>query len=156
MAIRVYIVDDHQVFREGIISLFSFEEGIEVVGGVGSIQAFKSEILATEFDVLLMDISLKDGEGTEAVTWIREQLPECKVLMLSMHRERKYVKKVIAAGANGFLLKDAGTDEMMRAIKMVNNGESFYSQQLMTTIVQEMGPKKSSKSRAGATLTKRE
>jgi len=150
-------VDDHKVFREGITSLINYEKDLEVIGTAGSVQEFMEKILDHNPDIILMDISLKDGEGPVATKWIKEKKPMCKVLIFSMHQEDKYVKKVLKSGANGYLLKDAGTKEMMNAIRTVYSGETFYSQTIMQSIVKQlMNDKSTKKNIAGQNLTRRE
>jgi len=157
LTISIFIVDDHKVFRQGIQSLLDYEEDIEVIGTAGSIQEFTEKLLTVDPDIILLDITLKDGEGPDFTKWILEQKPTCKVLIFSMHQEDKYVKKVLASGAHGFLLKDAGTKEMIKAIRTVYNGETFYSNTIMQSIVtQLMDKKKSKKNQTGKNLTKRE
>jgi len=157
MSISVFIVDDHKVFRQGIKSLIDYEEDIEVIGTAGSIKEFRENILKYDPNVILMDISLKDGEGPEVTKWIKDKKPACKVLIFSMHQEEKYVKKVLKSGANGYLLKDAGTEEMMKAIRTVHEGQTFYSYQIMQSIVKQLVDEKpNAKKLAGQKLTKRE
>ena len=157
MPITIFIVDDHKVFRQGIKSLLDYEEDIKVIGTAGSIQEFTETILGYEPDIILMDITLKDGEGPNITKWILEKKPDCKVLIFSMHQEDKYVKKVLESGAHGYLLKDAGTQEMIKAIRTVYNGETFYSSSIMESIVAQLMDKKSvKKDIGGKKLTKRE
>jgi len=155
MPITIFIVDDHKIFRQGIKSLLDYEEDIEVIGTAGSIQEFTETILKHDPDLILMDITLKDGEGPNITKWILEKKPDCKVLIFSMHQEDKYVKKVLASGAHGYLLKDAGTEEMIKAIRTVYNGETFYSSSIMQSIVTQLMDKKATKKDlVGKRLTK--
>jgi len=157
MPLAIYIVDDHKIFRDGIISLINYEEDMKVIGSAGSIEEFMGDILKHDPDVILMDISLKDGEGTHAVSWLKEKNSDAKILILSMHRDQKNVKKEIESCANGYLLKDAGTDEMIKAIKTVNDGHPFYSPEIMNTMVQQLVSGNSPKKElAGQKLTRRE
>lgn len=158
MPISLYIVDDHKMFREGIASLISFEKDMEIIGSAGSVQEFMQDILLHQPDVILMDLSLRDGEGTDAVSWYKEKYPEVKILVLSMHREADFVKKVMDTGANGYILKDEGTEEMLDAIRTVHAGNHFYSHVIMSTIVQQLNKNKtpSKKELAGQKLTRRE
>lgn len=157
MPIGIYIVDDHKIFRDGIISLINYEDDMKVIGSAGSIEEFMGNILNHSPDIILMDISLKDGEGTNAATWLKEQGSDAKILILSMHRDEKYVKKVIDSGANGYLLKDAGTEEMLKAIKTVYDGHPFYSPEIMNTMVKQLVTGNSPKKElAGQKLTRRE
>lgn len=157
MSISIFIVDDHKVFREGITSLINYEKDLKVIGTAGSIREFMENILNYGPDIILMDITLKDGEGPVATKWIKEKKPTSKVLIFSMHQEDKYVKKVLKSGASGYLLKDAGTKEMMNAIRTVHSGETFYSQPIMQSIVKQlMNDKSAKKNLVGQNLTKRE
>lgn len=157
MPIKLFIVDDHKVFRQGIISLIQFEDDIEVVGSAGSVTEFKANIGQYAPDLVLMDLTLRDGTGTDAVKWYFEQEQYSKVLILSMHREKEYVKKVIESGADGYLLKDAGTEQMFRAIRMVHSGENFYSHEISKVMAQQLAtPGKVKKIKGGSALTRRE
>ena len=157
MPITIYIVDDHKVFRDGVTALVKYEEGMEIIGSSGTVREFMSEIENVQPDVILMDISIGEDDGTIATKWIKEKDPATKVLILSMHNDDKHIKKVLEAGANGYLLKDAGTKEMMQAIRAVANGSSFYSQKISNAMVQQLlkgnAPTKEKKSR---NLTPRE
>lgn len=157
MPISIFLVDDHQVFQDGIASLISFEADMEVIGKAGSVEEFMREVLRHSPDLILMDITLGDGTGTKAAKWYKEKFPDCKILMLSMHREEKYVRDVVASGADGFLLKDAGTEDMMNAIRTVTGGNSFYSQEVFQHFVNLMYYKpKDRRNKKGGQLTKRE
>lgn len=157
MAISIFLVDDHPVFQDGIASLISFEKDMTVTGKAGSIEEFMREIPHHPSDLILMDISLGDGKGTNAAKWWKAKCPECKILMLSMHREEKYVREVLDAGADGFLLKDAGTQEMMNAIRTVAGGNPFYSQDVFQHIVNLLQrDAKDPRNRSGDQLTRRE
>ena len=157
MPITVFVVDDHKVFREGVASLIGYEEDMQAIGTAGSVQEFMATILDYQPDVVLMDISLKDGDGTDATKWLKSKRPDCKILILSMHREDKYIKRVLASGANGYMLKDAGTGEMMNAIRAIHQGQTYYSQEITQAIVQQVvSGKKPKKELVGKALSKRE
>ncbi len=159
MPITIYIVDDHKIFRQGIQSLIVFEEDMKVIGSASSLKEFMEDIPKHQPppDLIIMDITLGDGSGTDGVKWWKAKHPESKFLMLSMHQEEKYVKLVLKSGADGYLLKDAGTEEMMNAIRTVYNGNTFYSHQIFQSIVQQMtGNAKQKRDKSGEKLTKRE
>ncbi len=157
MPITIYIVDDHKVFRDGIASLIKYEEGIEVLGSSGTISDFMSKIEAIDPDVVLMDISVGEDDGTIATKWLKEKKPAIKVLILSMHHEDNYIKKVLDAGANGYLLKDTGTKEMMQAIRDVASGNTYYSQKISKSMVRQLLHQNKPKTRKrGEKLTPRE
>ena len=155
--ISLYIIDDHKVFRDGLESLLKYEEDIEVIGSAGSVKEFYEKVNDFNPDVTLMDISIGEDSGINATKWLKNQDPDAKVLILSMHNEEKYVKMVLEAGADGYLLKDVGTEEMLRAIRTVAGGNNFYSQSISNLIVQRLlnnGPSK--KTLVGQKLTPRE
>lgn len=159
MPITIYIVDDHKIFRQGIQSLIGYEEDMEIIGSSSSLKEFMDDIPKHQPapDLIIMDISLGDGSGTDGVKWWKAKNPKSKFLMLSMHQEEKYVKLVLKSGADGYLLKDAGTEEMMNAIRTVYNGNTFYSHQIFQSIVLQMtGNTKQKKDKSGEKLTKRE
>lgn len=155
--IKIYIVDDHKVFRDGVTALVKYEKDMEVVGSSGTVQQFMAEIENIQPDVILMDISIGEDDGTIATEWIKEKNPSAKVLILSMHDEGEYITKVLEAGANGYLLKNSGTEEMFKAIRAVANGKNFYSQKVSNTMVQQFLKTKNEKIEpVGKKLTSRE
>ncbi len=125
--IRILIADDHPVVRKGLWSCLSAKTNFKIVGeasdGVDTIQKVKE--LAP--DVVLMDIDMPQKDGLEVTNVLRKESPNVKVLILSMQSNRDTVLRIIKAGARGYVLKDAPTDELARAIESVNAGEAFFS-----------------------------
>lgn len=125
--IRVLIADDHPVVRKGLWSCLCAKTNFKVVGeasdGVDAIQKVKE--LAP--DVVLMDIDMPQKDGLEVTHVLRKESPHVKVLILSMQSNRETVLRIIKAGARGYVLKDAPTEELVRAIESVNAGEAFFS-----------------------------
>ena len=125
--IRILIADDHPVVRKGLWSCLAAKTNFKVVGeasdGVDAIQKVKE--LAP--DVVLMDIDMPQKDGLEVTNVLRKESPNVKVLILSMQSNRDTVLRIIKAGARGYVLKDAPTDELVRAIESVNAGEAFFS-----------------------------
>lgn len=157
MLIRIYIVDDHLVLREGVSALVKYEEDMEIVGSVGSVQQFMSDMESIQPTVILMDISIGEDDGIIATKWIKEKNPEVKVLILSRHSEGDLIQKVIEVGADGYVVKDSGTKEMMQAIRIVSTGKSFYSQKISRTMVQQLLGMNDDKNKSnGKKLTPRE
>ena len=157
MAIKVYMVDDHHIFRDGVTSLIDFEDDMEVIGSAGSVEDYKTDILNYKPDVILMDLTIGSEYGVDAINWLREQGNETKVIVLSMHKEGSHVQKVLDCGANGYILKDSGTAEMISGIRAVHNGEKFYSQDIMSSIVNQLTRSKEPKwALGGKKLSQRE
>lgn len=126
-AIRVLVADDHALVREGIRNALSAEHGFEMVAEVddGSHVIEVAERHAP--DVVLLDITMPGESGLEVAARLRRALPETKILILTMHDRGEYVLEAVRAGAHGYLLKDAGTEELREAIRTVHRGEEFLS-----------------------------
>lgn len=156
--IKIYIVDDHKIFREGITSLISYNDDMEVIGSAASFQELTNDITDKDPDVILMDLTLKDCSGIDATKWVLSQKPDVKVLIFSMHQEAHLVKEVLSSGAIGYLLKDAGTKEMVNSIRVVANGSSYYSPEISQILIQQLTNPTPAKTKGNTSgeLTKRE
>lgn len=125
--IRVYIVDDHLVVVEGIYSLLQTENLIEMAGyatnAANCLQFFSSQTA----DVILMDISLPDMNGIDLCAQVKKNWPGIMVLALSTFNQGTYIRKMMEAGASGYLLKNAGKQEIVEAIKVVTKGKTYLS-----------------------------
>lgn len=137
MKIKVLIVDDHKIMREGLKSLLDRAEDLEMVGeadnGRTAIQYARD--LAPQ--VVLMDLSMPEMNGIDATRRIVAECPETKVLALSMHSDRRFVEGALAAGAHGFLLKDCAFDELVVAIREVASGRFYLSPRIAGLVVKD-------------------
>jgi len=125
--IRVLLVDDHPVVRRGIGSCLARQAHVQIVGEAGDgFEALRKtrELLP---DLVLMDIDMPRMNGLTVTETLRKELPQVKVLILSMFSNTDYVVRIIQSGARGYILKEAPTDELLKAIEMINAGESFFS-----------------------------
>ena len=132
--IRLMLVDDHPIVREGLANLFANEADLTVVAQAGSI-AEAIEHRGTELDVILLDVALPDGDGLSAIPTLGRAWPEAAVLVLSMQPERPYAARSIEAGALGYVAKGAAPSELVRAIRTVASGRrhlSDYARELLT------------------------
>lgn len=146
---KIYLVDDHQIFRQSLKLLMSFEEDMEVVGeasdGVGLIEGLKT----TTPDVVLMDMSMGRMGGLETSKFVKNAYPEIKILILSMNADSLGIVSALEAGVNGYLLKSAGKDEVLMAIRAVNQGSSYFSSEVSAVIIKQLSnPSKPKKSKA--------
>ncbi|MEW6247370.1 MAG: response regulator transcription factor [Nitrospirota bacterium] len=123
--IRLLLVDDHQVLRLGLRTLFAEAGGFQVVGEAGTKAAAVTEAARLKPDVVLMDVRLPDGSGIEACREIRAARPETRVLFLTSYADDDAVLATILAGADGFLLKEIGGEELLRAARTVADGQSI-------------------------------
>ncbi len=155
--ITVLIADDHSVFREGLGILISNDEQIKVIGNAGNREEIFRYLSDTHVDVILMDIDLGKDNGIDITKEVKKDNPNVKVLALSMHEEGTYIFKMLEAGANGYLLKNTSSAELINAIKTVHGGDPFFSQQVSAKLLQQIqGKKELSKMTATAPLTRRE
>ena len=125
--IKILIADDHRIIRDGLKSLLSDEKDIIIVGEAadGDEALIKtSELLP---DLLIADISMPGINGIEMTRLLCKEVLKTKVLILSMHDNEDYINQALVAGASGYLLKDSSKEELLKAIKAVNNGETYCS-----------------------------
>ena len=153
--IRILIVDDHPVVREGIGSMLKKEADFKVVGeasnGLEAVE--KARELAP--DVVLMDLRMPEMDGVEAISRIKAEKPEIKFIILTTYSDDEYIFKGIAAGARAYLLKDAPRDELFKAIRMVSRGESLIQPVIASRVLDKLA-ELSRKTPAGDTLSDRE
>ena len=126
-AIRVLVVDDHAVVREGIRSVLERQPGFEVVGEAADGAAALKLATATNPDVVVLDVSMPGGSGLRTAADLRTQVPEARVLILSMYDNAEYVLEAVRAGASGYLLKDSAATDLRQAVTKVHAGESYFS-----------------------------
>ena len=124
-AIRILLADDHSVVRAGLVALLDAESDIVVVGQAADGLECHEQALALRPDIILMDINMPNCGGLEALGTIRRDLPETKVLVLTMHDDIGYLKHVLSSGGSGYVLKQAASEELLSAIHSVNDGGVF-------------------------------
>lgn len=127
MVIRVLLVDDHQLFREGMRSMLANDAGIEVIGEAENGRSAVELARQLAPDVIVMDISMPDLNGIEATRQIKEWSPGTQILALSAFPDRRLVAGALAAGAAGYLLKDSAFEELCRAIHTVAGKQVYLS-----------------------------
>jgi DNA-binding NarL/FixJ family response regulator len=127
MSIRVLIVDDHAVVRSGLRLLLEAEEGLEPVGEAGTGRDAVFEARTTKPDVILLDVVMPDQTGLEVLPQLLHEHPGAKVLFLSMQDDPRYVREAFAAGASGYVLKEAADTEVVAAIREVARGGSYVN-----------------------------
>jgi DNA-binding NarL/FixJ family response regulator len=125
MSVRIVIVDDHAVVRSGLRLLLEAEGGFETVAEAGSARDAVFEVRKHKPDVVLMDLILPDRNGIEATADVLKEAPEAKVLVLSMEDDPSYVREAFAAGASGYVLKEAADTELVAALRQVAAGERY-------------------------------
>ena len=132
--IRVLIVDDHPMVREGLRSMLS-GEGVEVVGEAATAADAARMAERARPDVVLLDVGLPDADGLTALAAIKACAPEASVLVVTMHDEPRLVRRAIEAGAAGYVLKGVGRRELLAAVRAVRDGESVVDRALLRGLV---------------------
>jgi len=137
MGVRIILADDHKIMREGLRALLAKQKEIEVIAEADSGRGVIELCSQLHPDVVVIDISMPDLNGIDAARQITRQAPDIKVIALSMHSDKKYVKEMLAAGASGYLLKDAAFEELGMAIATVLKNKTYLSPQITDTVVKD-------------------
>src|SRR6476469_6157776 len=133
--IKVLIVDDHAVVRAGIKLLLSREDDIDPVGEASSGREAVFEARSLKPDVILMDVVMPDGNGLEVIPTVLREHPETKILVLSMQDDPRYVREAFAAGASGYVLKEAADVEVVSAVREVARGGRYVHPELGARLI---------------------
>lgn len=156
--IKIILVDDHTLFRDGIKSILDDEEHISVIEEAADAQMLFEKLLLQHPDMVITDISLPDMSGIEIASKINKLYPDIKILILSMHNNEEFILSALKAGANGYLSKDIESAELLEAIHSVMNGKIYFNKEISQTIINNYrgGDQVDSKSSANNNLTDRE
>jgi DNA-binding NarL/FixJ family response regulator len=155
---RVVIAEDHTILREGLRALLSAESDLEVVGEAEDGRQAIRRVEELGPDLILTDLSMPKMNGVEAIREIKKRAPETKVLALTVHKAEEFILEVLQAGADGYILKDASSKELMMAIKSVLGGKRYLSPSVSQMVIEGYleGRKSIASSSPWDTLTKRE
>lgn len=135
--IKVVIVDDHGLLRQGIASLLKDAPDVEVVTSVASGEEAINLPDSLQPEVFLMDIVMKGMSGIEATRWIKEQNPETKIILISSEVNKDFITAGVKVGIDGYLPKDVSKDQLLTAIRTVVKGEKYFSQEVTTLVFQD-------------------
>ncbi|MGE5480249.1 MAG: response regulator [Chloroflexota bacterium] len=133
--IKVILVDDHSIVRDGIRSILLSEDGIDVIGEVASFAGLKEVLDRTSPDIVVMDISLPDMSGIEIVKILTRDYPGTRAMMLTMHTDEDFIFNSVKAGAKGYLPKNTTKKELIRAIRQIYAGEEYFSDEIKNIIM---------------------
>lgn len=134
---RVLIVDDHPIVRQGLRRVMDNEEDLSVCGEAETVRDARVAVKDLSPDVVIADISLKQGDGIELVRDVRAHHPQLPILVLSMHDEMIYAERMLAAGANGYIMKQAASDQFLIALRRVLDGGIYVSEIVGNTMIQK-------------------
>ena len=138
MTIRILVADDHQIVREGLVSMLSRERDMEVIAEARGGREAVRRAVELEPDVVVMDIAMPGLNGIEATRQLLECRPEARVIVLSMHSDRRYVMESLRAGGRGYLLKGQGFADLAGAIRAVAAGRVYLSPDVASVLVEAL------------------
>ena len=131
------LADDHKLFRDGLRSMLDGHKGIEIVAEASDGIAVTRLAGELHPDIILMDVSMPDLNGIEATRKISAEHPTIKIIMLSMHSDRRYITEALRAGARGYLLKDSAFDEVLTAIRDCSSGKIYLSSRIADIVIND-------------------
>ena len=136
--IRLFLVDDHPVLRDGLRALFEQDPSLQVVGEAESGEQLLARLPATPCDVVLLDLHMPGLDGLTTTRRLRAEFPDVRILILSMTDHERAIGEVLAAGAAGYVLKNAGHDEIVTAVRAVAGGQRFLCSELGLTMLEKL------------------
>jgi len=136
--IKIYIIDDHELMREGLKTVLRKHADVQIVGDSDNSHKFLSEIPKSNIDVVILDITLKGEDGLDVLRTIKQQYPKVRVLMLSMHPEERFAVRAIRSGASGYVDKQTASEELVDAIRKVSRGERYITPSLAQRLATEV------------------
>lgn len=135
MNIHILLADDHTILRAGLKMMLNAQPDMEVVGEAQDGRQAIHEAQRLHPDIILMDITMPDMNGIEATKQVKKQLPEVKVLILTMHENEEYVFQALRAGASGYMLKEAADTDLINALRIIQSGNFYLSPAAQSVMV---------------------
>ncbi len=139
MSTNVFLVDDHELMREGLKTVLRSRKGITVVGEAQNFNELVSKLKSEDVDILILDINLPDKSGMEVLRYLRAHHADIRVLVLSMHPEERFATRVLRGGASGYVNKQTAARELILAIERIMNGGKYLSPAMTEHLVSEEG-----------------
>ena len=136
--LRLLLVDDHALFREGLISLLSYQDDFIVVGEAEDAESALSQARTLQPDIVLMDIELPGEDGVTATQWLKMEMPEITIVMLTVHDDTETLFEAIKVGAQGYLLKNVRSRELLEQLGGLARGEAAISRRMAARILEEI------------------
>lgn len=158
--INVFVVDDHQIFLDGIVSLLSDEPDIRISGTAHNGKQALERIRSNATDVVLMDINMPVMDGIEATKQLRQSNPSIRILMLTMYNEPRFIKECLEIGAKGYVLKNISKDDLVKAIHTVYQDKPYLDNEAQEKLISSISSKEEEDTRdydeLAAQITQRE
>jgi len=133
---RILVVDDHVLFRDGLVSLFQSTPDFQVADQAGTVKEGVEKAFYHKPDIVLMDFSLPDGTGLDATQAILDEMPECKIIFLTVYETDENLLKAIRIGAKGYLLKNVSSSSLIASLRSLAQGEIAMSRKMMSRVVE--------------------
>lgn len=124
---RIVVADDHALLRAGMAAMINAQPDLEVVAEAGTASDAVDAVLKTHADILTLDLTMPGGSSVKAIETLRTRSPSTKILVLTMHTESEYLRATLAAGAAGYLVKSAGDNELMAALRTIGQGRTIIN-----------------------------
>lgn len=135
---KIVLTDDHALFRNGLKMLLEGFPEFEIIGEASNGKQLLELLKKVEPDIIMLDIAMPEMDGIEAASIITQQYPKIEIITLSMFGEEDYYFKMVSLGVKGFMLKNSGIDEVVHAIRTVNEGGSYFSGELLSSLVHSL------------------
>lgn len=135
---KVFLVDDHAIMLDGLISLLQTDTEMKVVGSAGTVEGAMDFLKMNHIDILVTDYNLPDDDGLSLVRKVKRLWPEIKILVLSMHSESHLVKEILKEGINGYVLKKDSKEELINALYAVKKGDLYVSNEINKMLVRNL------------------
>lgn len=143
--VRIIIADDHPIVRRGMAEIISQESDLKVIGEAGNVSEAIALLAKQPIDVLLLDLNMPGKSGLEAIGELRRQFKNLLILVMSAYPEEQFAKRVLRAGASGYLSKDAAPDQLVTAVRKVAQGQRFVTPAIAEQLAADLGGESSSK-----------
>ena len=149
---RILVVDDHPVFREGLVRVLNQEKDLQVAAEAASAPEALRAATAHHPDIAIVDISLEGASGLDLTHCLRQQAPELRILVLSMHKETLHAERALRAGANGYIMKNESGRQLLRAVRQVLAGQTYVSEPMKERLLQKLSASPGERSQSPADL----
>lgn len=133
--LRVFLADDHGVVRHGLKLLINAQEDMEVIGEAGDGKSALQSVMQVTPQLLVMDISMPELNGYHATQHLKKQLPDTKILALTRHKDNSYLKQMMRAGVDGYVLKQSNSEELLRAIRAIAVGRKYIDPAITDKVI---------------------
>lgn len=139
--VRIFIVDDHDMFREGVKTVLANDKTAEVVAEARNGKEFLDQVDKVNPDLVLMDIAMPEMDGVEASKIVHERKPDLKIIALTMFGDEKYYHQMIQVGVKGFVLKSSGISDLTKAITEIMEGRNYFSSEILYKLITRINTK---------------